>query len=277
MSHALYEGIVEHRRFEPKAHAISMKLAMPLLDLDTLDDAFDSDARFGCTALAVARFSRHDHVCEGAPSLAEAIRLLVENRIGKRPSGAVRLLTNLRYFGYGFNPVSFYYCYDGDARDERLAAIVSEVNNTPWGERHCYVHDARALSGPSYQFEFDKAFHVSPFMALEQRYTWRFTEPSEALRVHMTNHARERLGGRGVFAASMNLHRLPWTRASRTRLLLRYPLLTAQVVGAIYGHAAVLKLKGVPYVPHPNDSDHLSAPQPGTARTSFEGDSACSP
>ena len=47
------------------------------------------------------------------------------------------MLTHLRTFGHCFNPVSFYYCFAADG--ERLEAIVAEVTNTPWGERHAYV------------------------------------------------------------------------------------------------------------------------------------------
>jgi DUF1365 family protein len=62
---------------------------------------------------------------------------LVAARTGSAPAGPVRLLTNLRYFGHCFNPVSFYYCFDEPG--ERVEAVVAEVTNTPWGERHAYV------------------------------------------------------------------------------------------------------------------------------------------
>jgi uncharacterized protein len=271
MKSAIYEGVVDHVRFRPVRHSISMRLAMTYLDLDELDMLFDDDGRFANERAAIATFDRRDHICAGTPSLAEAARLMVENRLGTKPDGAVRLLTHLRYLGYGFNPVSFFYCFD---LDERLVAIVSEVNNTPWGERHCYVHDARrerlgASSPDALTFTFDKAFHVSPFMRLDQRYSWRFTEPGESLAVVMTS-ADARPSGDGrpggeapLFRASMRLSRLPWTRESRSRLLMRYPAITAQVVLGIYAHAAILRWKGIPYVPHPDDPDRESPPLVG--------------
>lgn len=246
MKSAIYEGVVRHRRTRPTEHRLELRVAMPYLDLDELETLFDDDRRFAVGRPALARFDRRDHHGQAYPSLAEATRALVENRLGFRPDGPVRLLTHLRYLGYGFNPVSFFYCFD---RAERLLAIVSEVNNTPWGERHCYVHDARTMRGDELVHTFDKSFHVSPFMAMEQRYEWRFGVPGEALSVRMTNLDDEG----AIFHASMQLARRPWTRASRSRLLFRYPLLTAQVVTAIYAHAAILHLRGVPYVPHPDD------------------------
>ena len=84
-----------------------------------------------------------------------------------RPAGPIRLLTHLRYFGYCMNPVSFYYCFD--AAGTALETIVAEITNTPWRERHQYVlpvaERRRAL-----RFEFDKDFHVSPFMPMEMQY-----------------------------------------------------------------------------------------------------------
>ena len=91
---------------------------------------------------------------------------------GARPQGPIRLLTQLRSFGHCFNPVSFYYCFD--AGGERVQAVVAEVTNTPWGERHAYVIETAqprhvaVLAG-----ELDKALHVSPFMGMDHRYEAR--------------------------------------------------------------------------------------------------------
>jgi DUF1365 family protein len=159
----------------------------------------------------------------------------------------VRLLAHLRYGGYVFNPVSFYYCYEADG--ERLHSIVAEITNTPWKERHAYVLPVgRAnASGRALHWTFDKGFHVSPFMAMRRRYDWRFTAPGDDLRVHM----RVLDGTDTEFDATLALRRRPLDGAGLARVLLRYPLMTAKVIGAIHWQALRLWLKRVPVHDHP--------------------------
>ena len=137
-------------------------------------------------------FYRCDHLGDPAVPLDRAVRDLVEARTGERPRGRIGLLTHPRYFGYVMNPVSFFYCFapTATASDPVVETIVAEVHNTPWGERHCYVLGEPENLGSTHhkQFVFAKAFHVSPFMAMEQTYDWRFTTPDAQLTVHMKNH-----------------------------------------------------------------------------------------
>ena len=79
-------------------------------------------------------------------------RLVREKTKGKcNPSAEQRivLVTHLAYYGYCFNPVSFYYVLKrkqrtddssrGSDEVEEIEAIVAEVSNTPWNEMQCYV------------------------------------------------------------------------------------------------------------------------------------------
>ena len=134
---------------------------------------------------------------------------------------------------------------DGETR----LAVRAEITNTPWKQRHAYVlpdEDAQ-VHGRALHWSFAKRFHVSPFMPMDCTYDWRFTVPGEDLRVHM-NVMRE---GRRTFDATLNLQRLPLTGASLARVLWRYPLMTAQVVGAIHWQALRLWLKRNPVHDHP--------------------------
>jgi DUF1365 family protein len=146
-------------------HAFGYGLFMAYLDLAELDEVFAGRWLWSTSRPALARFRRGDHLGDGGAPLDAAVRSLVEGETGERPAGPIRLLTQLAYLGYCFNPVSFYYCFD--AAGERVVTIVAEVNNTPWGERHCYVLDARGGAGLA--FAPRKALHVSPFMPMDVR------------------------------------------------------------------------------------------------------------
>jgi uncharacterized protein len=251
MQSCLYFGRVRHRRHggatDPVSNAFEYRMFMVYLDLAELDTVFRGRWLWSTRRPALAWLRRGDHLGDPAESLDESVRALVEARTGRRPSGPIRLLAHLRYFGHCFNPVSFYYCFDETG--ERLETIVAEVNNTPWGERHCYVlprAEAR-LRGPNQEFELDKEFHVSPFLPMETRYHWRFSEPGEHLVVHLGNEQQ----GRRAFDATLNLQRREISGPALAAALLRFPLMTVRVVALIYWQALKLKLKGAIFYTHP--------------------------
>ena len=247
LASAIYEGRVTHRRHRPVAHAFDYRIAQLYLDLDELDRVFDGHALWSTQRRNVAEFRRSDFLAPHERPLADAARDRVEQATGERPTGPVRLLAHLRYGGYVFNPVSFYYCH---AADGTLHSIVAEITNTPWKERHAYVLPVAAAkaNGRALHWAFDKGFHVSPFMAMRRRYDWRFTPPGDDLRVHM----RVLDGDANEFDATLALQRRPLDSTGLARVLMRYPLMTAKVVGAIHWQALRLWLKRVPVHDHPD-------------------------
>lgn len=246
MKSCLYEGVVEHTRSAPRAHRFSYRLYMVYVDLAEVPQLFDGFWLWSARKFAPAWLRREDYLGDPARPLADAVRDLVLTRTGRRPTGPIRLLTHLRYFGHCFNPVSFYYVFD--ARDEGVETVVAEITNTPWKERHAYVlpvgDDGRM------QWEFAKQFHVSPFMPMAQHYAWKLAPPDATLQVWMENHEEDRC----VFTAGMRLRRVPISSASLARALCRWPLMTVKVVAAIYWQALRLASKRVPFVPHPTDA-----------------------
>lgn len=222
---------------------------MMYLDLQELPHLFARYRLWSHRPPALMSFRRRDHLGDPNADLDTAVRDLVEQRTGRRPNGPIRLLTQLACLGYRFNPLSLYYCFN---EDETLAAVVAEVNNTPWGEQHCYVLDARESTGhgPWLRFERDKEFHVSPFMPMDMDYDWRFSMPLQRLAVHMINYRH----GDRVFDATLALQRREIGHASLAGLLLRFPLMSARIVMAIYTQALFLWLKRLPFYPHPASS-----------------------
>lgn len=241
----LYEGRVRHRRFRPVEHAFSMPLFLVYLDLAELDGVFRGRWLWSTSRPALARFRREDHLGDPRVPLERAVRDLVEARTGRRPDGPIRLLTHLRYAGYGINPVSFHYCFESDGRT--LAAVVADVTSTPWNERHAYVLPV-APRGRRAHAEARKALHVSPFHAMDLRYRFRFAAPgaSLGLRIEAADERAEPL-----FDAVLALRRRAIDGATLARALVRHPLMTAQVAAGIYWQALRLHRKGAPFHPHP--------------------------
>ena len=258
MHSALYHGWLDHRRLVPRRHAFRYRLFMAYLDLAELDDVFRGRWLWSARRAALARFDRRDHFGDPAQPLGDSVRALVAERTGRRPGGPIRLLTHLRYFGYVFNPVSFYYCFD--TADRTVEAVVAEVTNTPWGERHCYVLQPDALSAVELRARSAKALHVSPFHPMALRYDWRLGTPGEALRVHMTLRPSESDAAAPIFGATLALRRVPITAASLAATLLRFPWMTAKVIAAINWEALRLWLKGTPVYDDPSRSRTTRVP-----------------
>ena len=247
MNSCIYEGRVKHTRTKPAVHQFAYRLYMMYLDLDELPTLFEKRWFWSVSGPALARFRRSDHLGSRNEPLASAVRRLVEEDTGTRPCGPIRLLTNLSYFGYCFNPVSFFYCFGEDGMTVEF--IVAEVNNTPWGERDTYVMDCRRESGAasSWRFQPRKKMHVSPFMPMELEYNWVLSAPADRLAVFMANSQ----DGKRIFDATLNLTRTEISGASLARVLIRFPFMTVKIISAIYWEALRLWVKRCPLYKHP--------------------------
>jgi DUF1365 family protein len=244
---AFYEGSVRHRRFAVREHAFRHKLSMAYVDLDELPGLLGG--RLTKPGFGLVRFRREDHHGDPAVPLATAIRALVAERTGRpAPDGPIGVLTQLRTLGHCFNPVSFYYCHRADGT---LHSVVAEVTSTPWAQRHAYVLEAG--DAPVLHGDFAKALHVSPFMGMDQHYTWSSTRP-DAANPTLSVHIASEEDGAPAFDATLNLTRRPFTR----RTVTRHPAATIRVLALIYAHALVLALKRVPVHARPTSLSEAS-------------------
>jgi DUF1365 family protein len=244
MESALYEGWVRHTRFAAPRRGFVKRLFMLYLDLAELDRVFAGRWLWGVERARLASFRREDYYGNASQPLDEEVRSLVEERTGKRPAGPIRLLCHPRYAGYVFNPVSFYYCFSAS---ESLEAVVADVSNTPWNERHAYVLPG---DGAAVDARETKQFHVSPFLPMDHEYRFSFQPPGATLRARIENTR----AGERAFDAQLELTRREIDGAALARALLRFPFMTAQVFAAIYWQAFQLRRLGAPEYPHPRDA-----------------------
>jgi DUF1365 family protein len=235
-------GTVVHRRKTPVAHAFRYRIGMVCLDVADTRGATDLAPLFGRERRGLVSWYRRDHFGDPGISLDSAVRQLVRERTGLRLEGPIHLLTSPRVFGYGFNPISFFFCHDAAGA---LECIVAEVTNTPWGERHCYVLpvSARHRGYRVLRFDCRKQLHVSPFLGMSQDYRWRIGLDEDRLSVGIAAAT-----GRGrPFAAAMQLSRAPLRRASALRFLIQPPFGPAGTMAGIHYEALRLWWKGAPY------------------------------
>ena len=254
MHSSIYTGNVRHHRFTPTVNSFNYSLYLLYLDLDELESVFDRNWLWSTRRFNFAWFRTADHLGTLRKDTTKNLKQLIRSYLhdnGIEAGGPIRLLTQVRYLGFAMNPASFFYCYD---TNENLRAIVTQVNNTPWGEEHLYLIDAREPNNRIGVDGLKKDFHVSPFMPMEMNYDMRFTPPDEKLAVRMTSFE----SGTKMLNVVMSLKRKKLNSVNLNRLLLSYPLMSMKVFAAIYWQALKLYLKKVPFYSHPKKQNSKS-------------------
>lgn len=252
MRSAIYTGVVSHARLRPLRHSFRYRVFSMLLDLDELP-AIDRRLKlFSVDKPNLFSFRARDHAAGAAHALKD---WAIAECAGAGVSVTrVELLCFPRIFGYVFNPLSIFYCYDAD---DRIAAVIHEVRNT-FGDRHCYVLPAQTESRADIRQDCAKRFYVSPFMAIAGRYRFRLRRPDARLSVAI------RLDGpRDSMVATQSGRREPLSDALLFRRLFTHPLMTVKVILAIHWQAFKLWRKGAPLHRRPQPGATGATPQEG--------------
>ena len=242
----IYSGTIRHRRFTPFDHFFSYPIFMVYFDISKVEIMLKKSWFWNINKPSIASFYRQDYHGDKEQTLDVAVRSTVKKKTGKIITGPIRILTHLRYFGYCFNPVSFYYCFN--AKDDAVDLVMAEVTNTPWQERHVYMVFERFNGGENLTSNMQKEFHVSPFWEMDHNYEWMFTQPSKNLLVNMKNFK----DGKKVFDATLSMKREEMSIKNLMGKTLRFPFMTAQIVWRIHWNAAKLWFKGARFYTHPN-------------------------
>lgn len=241
MKSGLYRGYVTHVRSAPKRHAFRYRVFSLLLDLDELNDINAQSRLLGINRRAILSFYEGDHG-DGAPRGLKKWALRHLAIAGYETADArIEVLCYPRIFGYAFNPLTVYYCYDNGGS---LMATLHEVHNT-FGEKHTYVLPAREDGDGKARQVCDKEMYVSPFTEMEGRYDFKLNRPGGRLSLAI-NLTKE---GQHILSAGFQGERRALTDRALLATFFQYPLMTLKVIAGIHFEALRLWLKGVKLVP----------------------------
>jgi DUF1365 family protein len=231
---------------------------MAWLDIDRIPETMGRSRWTSHNRFNWASFDDRDHLGDPSRPLRERLARDARAHGVTLPDGPIYLLTHLRYLGYCFNPISFYFCYD---RHGDLDVVLAEVNST-FGEQRTYWLTAqnRQPSDRTRRHRCAKTMHVSPFMDMDLDYEFVLTEPGDTLVAHMVTIGRTpETSESPLFDATLTLAHQPWTPSAVRTALFRHPWMTAKVIFAIHWQALRLLLKRVPVFTHP---DRIRRPDP---------------
>jgi uncharacterized protein len=235
----LFVGTIRHRRFHPRPHDFTYQVFMSLLDIDRIPELMGVSRLTSYNAWNWASFDDRDHFGDPSRPLRERIAQEARRQGIELPGGPILMLTHLRYLGYCFNPVSFFYLFD---RAGCLARVLAEVHNT-FGGAHLYWLNSDNQSS-TFRSTAAKSLYVSPFLPPTLEYRFALTTPADRLAVQIDTLD----AGARIVDATLSLERRPWTATEIRRQLLRHPAMTASVTAAIHWQALKLWWKGVPVV-----------------------------
>tara|TARA_B100001123_G_scaffold314239_1_gene351612 strand:+ start:2252 stop:2932 length:681 start_codon:yes stop_codon:yes gene_type:complete len=220
---------------------------MPYIDLNEVGSMVQMSPFWSVNGRNLISIFEDDYMGGYGEGWAASIQEFVEASVGDRPDGHVAILAHPRHFGYVFNPVSFYFCFDSS---NTLHSMVADVTNTPWGERRAYA--IRAVAGnrvTTETIESGKQLHVSPFIGMDMAYTFSFADPGDTDTIDISicvSREEER-----ILDTRLVMKTYVPNKFLMNTLPVRFPFMTHRVTAGIYWNALLLKLKGAQFFAHP--------------------------
>lgn len=240
MNSCLYEGFVYHSRLSPKKHSFKYKVSMLFIDSKEIGLIFKNYLFWSDSGRKnIAYFDRDKYLQPKHKSIDHAVAEYIYDKFKYSFTGSVKILTNITVLGLCFNPVTFYYCYNNI---DDLEFVVTEITNTPWGEKHSYVFDVRNNDNCF----FPKEFHISPFFSMDMSYDWSFGNPGEKISINMDCFESKK-----VFNANLKLCKKKITSKNLIRFFIWNAFINYKVLLYIYWQAFKLFLKRIPFYDHP--------------------------
>ncbi len=235
----IYTGFVTHRRFKPKRHFFTYKTFSLLIDLNEIEKLSKKIRFFSYNKFNILSFYNIDHGPRDGSSLVGWVKNTLANAKIDIGSGTIKLLCYPRFFGYVFNPLSIFYCYDENLH---LKAILYEVKNT-FSEQYTYVFSASSSSNLILH-RCEKKFYVSPFMEMKTFYNFRLLNPEKILKIFIKQRDIE---GTLLTACQVG-KKIEINTKNLFFQFLTHPFMSFKVILAIHFEAFRLWMKGVKHV-----------------------------
>jgi len=236
MNSCIYNGAVKHHRLKPIKHFLNYKTFSLLIDLDEIKTLANNISIFSLNKFNIFSFYNLDHGARDGSSIKDWVlknikKFNISNNITK-----IKLLCYPRIFGYVFNPLSIFYCYENN----NLRAIFYEVKNT-FNEQHTYIFKIK--DNEKIEQKCKKKFYVSPFMDMETYYNFKLLNPKDKLSIFI----KQTDGEETVFTATQTGEKREFSFKQLLINFFKYPLMTIKIISSIHYEAFFLWKKGAVY------------------------------